>query len=213
MNLLSTLANITLANLALVNLALVKLALFGRNHPRECRDLPRLRHVPAPPPSDSPPKTRNLTLSTTLDREKAILVLFSELMKKKSVIAKPPACETTLTHVTRADIVMIARGFATLVMSTPSEEEAVTVCITKYPCIRQLCEAHTEFEELLVLAGVRILKDSTRYAKIRLLFGAGLSMFDTATGERVLPRLRSSGASAADTISSQIFIWRTSSSA
>ena len=81
-------------------------------------------------------------------------------MKKKQV-GSPPECDTALSAATRVDVAKVAKGFVSIVMSTPSEEEAVTKCLAKYPLLRELNDANPEhFEELLVLTGVRILKDS-----------------------------------------------------
>ena len=100
------------------------------------------------------------SFNPVLDREEATLVLFSELMKKKQLTATPPECDTELTLATRPDVVKGAKGFVSLVMSSPFEEEAVTRCLGKYPILKALNVAHPEhFEELLVLTGVRILKD------------------------------------------------------
>ena len=44
--------------------------------------------------------------------------------------------------VTRPDVAKVAKGFVSIVMSTPSEEEAVTKCLAKYPVLRTLNEAH-----------------------------------------------------------------------
>ena len=52
-------------------------------------------------------------------------MLFSELMKKKQLKATPPECDTELTLATCPDIVKVAKGFVSMVMSSPSEEEAV----------------------------------------------------------------------------------------
>ena len=96
-----------------------------------------------------------------LDREEATLCLFSELMKKRQVVATPPSCETSLKLATRVDVAKVAKGYVSVIMSMASEEEAVTKCLAKYPLLRELNNAHPEhFEELLVRTGVRILKDS-----------------------------------------------------
>ena len=117
-----------------------------------------------------------------LDRESATLVLFAELMKRRQVSPAPPSCLTPLSSATRPDVVKVAKGIVSLVMSNASEETAVARCLEEYPLLSALNNANPDyFEELLVLTSVRIMKDSRRYAQVRLFVGAALSTFDTAT--------------------------------
>ena len=97
------------------------------------------------------------------------------------VSATPPECNAELAKVTRVDVAKVARGFVSMIMSSLTEEEAVTRCLDKYPLLRALDVVHPEhFEELLVLTAVRVLKGSRKYAALRFFIGAGLSMFNTA---------------------------------
>ena len=112
-----------------------------------------------------------------LEATQVLLLLFTELVKKRQLPVTPPPCDTPLSIATQLDVVKVAKGFVCLVMSSQSEEEAVTRCIDMYPLLKELSDEHPVlFEELLVLTGVRILKDSRRYATLRLFFGAGESL-------------------------------------
>ena len=122
------------------------------------------------------------SLNPILGREDTFLVLFSELMKKRQVPATPLECNTELASIRRSDIVKISRRFLSIVMSNSSEEEAITRCIDKYPMLKALNEAHSDtFEEMLVLTALRTVKDSRKYAKMRLIFCAVLSIFGAIT--------------------------------
>ena len=124
--------------------------------------------VPAPAtpaPHDTGKLVKSLQTQSfhpVLEREEATLVLFSDFMKRKQVTATPPQCETPFAMAKRPGIVKVAKGFMSMIMSSPSEEEAVTCCLDKYPILKALDDAHAAlFGELLVLTGVWNFKDGS----------------------------------------------------
>ena len=114
----------------------------------------RNKVTPAPDAAVSNAHSRHKSFHPVLEREEATLVLFSELMKKKQLTAMPLGCDTELAMATHPDVVKVAKGFVFLVMSSPSEEEAVMRCLDKYLILKTLNDALLAyFEELLVLRG------------------------------------------------------------
>ena len=119
-----------------------------------------------------------------LSREEAPLVFVTELLTKRQVPAAPPVCTSSLDSITRPGLVQIAKGFSSLVVTCCDEEEACEALFKLYPAVRevrscshvlapvcmhlhspspssQMAEVNPNFfNELLVLAGVRLLRES-----------------------------------------------------
>ena len=78
-------------------------------------------------------------------------------LETKDLPISTPDCAKSLGSLTRADITSIARGFIALVLSSSSEEEAVTRFITMYPSMKELYDTHDadHFEELLIITSVQ----------------------------------------------------------
>jgi len=129
-----------------------------------------------------------------LSREEAPLVFVTELLTKRQVPHVPPVCTSSLDSITRPALVQIAKGFSSLVVTCCDEEEACEALFKLYPAVREMAEVNPNFfNELLVLAGVRLLRESKRYALFRLFLGAFLSIFDTAMDIYMVFVFRSTG--------------------
>eukprot|EP00519_Triparma_laevis_P011501 CAMPEP_0182508184 /NCGR_PEP_ID=MMETSP1321-20130603/24535_1 /TAXON_ID=91990 /ORGANISM="Bolidomonas sp., Strain RCC1657" /LENGTH=665 /DNA_ID=CAMNT_0024714221 /DNA_START=50 /DNA_END=2047 /DNA_ORIENTATION=- len=125
---------------------------------------------------------RQLSRFPLKDDATRILNLMAAIMKPKTLASTLPSCMTPSSSMTKADCVDIARGFNYLTKTTAEDGDAVGEFLKAYPAMQELSERYPgTFEDVLLLASVRLASDNKKYALVRLLFGALLSTFDSMT--------------------------------
>ncbi|GMH85642.1 hypothetical protein TrVE_jg6354 [Triparma verrucosa] len=113
------------------------------------------------------------------------LYFFREVIRPRPETTTLVTCnKSSRDGITEADCKAMAKGFHFLsshLEENEHEEDAVGALFELYPSMKELVEKFPVFEELLVLAGVRIASGHRQRAAFRLMFGAVLSISDTLT--------------------------------
>ncbi|GMI16496.1 hypothetical protein TrLO_g12860 [Triparma laevis f. longispina] len=101
-------------------------------------------------------------------------------MIPRQLASSNPECTKTTAKLSQPDLVKIPRGIDYLSKTIGDDGDAVGKCFKCYLAIREN-DRNPLLEEALVHMSVRLTKDTKKYANMRLVFGALLSSFDTAT--------------------------------
>ncbi|GMH80624.1 hypothetical protein TL16_g08626 [Triparma laevis f. inornata] len=103
-----------------------------------------------------------------------------EVMKPRKLASSLPTLEK-IDNLTQADCVTLARGFDYLSKTSGNNDDAIGNFLKRFPVMKYMSERNPILEDLLVFTSVRLANDGKKYAAVRLLGCALLSLFDTVT--------------------------------
>ena len=110
-----------------------------------------------------------------------VLALVACLAKNRSVPSAAPRCDVSLRALTKKDTLTLSQGMQYFLVREMSEEDAFERFIQSYPSMAALNSTYGGFEEALTNVCIGILSDKQKWAKLKLIFAAALSIGDLFT--------------------------------